>query len=291
MKTLGGRQFWGDVRFFRGWRIQQNVFTKHYRLLDPKDIRKAFGSLPRCCDKLEEIKRAQRLPPMSGKAAIVIHGITRSSKMLSKMRMTLGEAGYTVVPFDYPSTRVGILESAAYLSQVIGSLDGVEEIYIVVHSLGGLVARAYLKENRDARIKRLVMIGTPNSGSPMADLVRRIYPYRLVFGPAGQQLVTDADGLISTLPIPNFEFAIIAGGRGPKGYNPLIRGDDDSLVTVESAQLPGAADFLVVPVLHTLLPNNAKVIKSTINFFETGRLRIDGPPEPIPPLRASAPAE
>ena len=36
-KTLGGRQFWGDVHYFRGWRIQQNVFTKHYRLLDPGD--------------------------------------------------------------------------------------------------------------------------------------------------------------------------------------------------------------------------------------------------------------
>ena len=29
-KTLGGRQFWGDVHHFQGWRIQQNVFTKHF---------------------------------------------------------------------------------------------------------------------------------------------------------------------------------------------------------------------------------------------------------------------
>src|SRR5271168_4217278 len=56
MKTLGGRQFWGDVKFFRGWRIQQNVFTEHYRLLDPKDSRYAFGSFKTCCDKLEELK-------------------------------------------------------------------------------------------------------------------------------------------------------------------------------------------------------------------------------------------
>ena len=27
--TLGGRQFWGDVLFYQGWRIQENVFTKH----------------------------------------------------------------------------------------------------------------------------------------------------------------------------------------------------------------------------------------------------------------------
>ena len=32
--TLGDKQFWGDVFVHAGWRIQENVFTGHYRLLD-----------------------------------------------------------------------------------------------------------------------------------------------------------------------------------------------------------------------------------------------------------------
>ncbi|HCO22725.1 MAG TPA: hypothetical protein DIT97_06555, partial [Gimesia maris] len=52
MKTMGGRQFWGDVQFFHGWKIQQHVISQHYRLLDPKDQRHASGSLAVCQQRL-----------------------------------------------------------------------------------------------------------------------------------------------------------------------------------------------------------------------------------------------
>src|SRR2546425_11887355 len=67
MKTLGGRQVWGDVVHFHAWRIQQNVLTKHYRLLDGDDVRHAWGSREQCQAKLDEIKREQKLPRMSGR--------------------------------------------------------------------------------------------------------------------------------------------------------------------------------------------------------------------------------
>jgi hypothetical protein len=56
MQTLGGRQFWGDVQFFRGWRIQRNIFTGHYRLLDEHDFRHAWGTLDECRAKLEQVR-------------------------------------------------------------------------------------------------------------------------------------------------------------------------------------------------------------------------------------------
>jgi hypothetical protein len=118
MKTLGGRQFWADLRHFHGWRIQRNSFTGHHRLLNPKDNRHAFGSLETCLDKLAEIKQSRELPPMSGKAVIAIHGILRSSKTFAIMRPALEKAGYTVVGFDYPSSQIEIGEAANYLHQV-----------------------------------------------------------------------------------------------------------------------------------------------------------------------------
>jgi pimeloyl-ACP methyl ester carboxylesterase len=283
MKTLGGWQFWADVRFLRGWRIQRNAITGHFRLLDPKNSRRAFGSIETCLAKLDEIKRDRRLVPMSGKAVIVIHGILRSARTFAVMRPALEKAGYTVVEFEYPSTRIGIGEAAADLKQLIQSLEGIAEINFVVHSMGGLVTRAYLKENADPRIKRMVMLGVPNRGAEMANLMRRNYAFRLLFGPAGQQLVTDPNGLIPSLPIPRFEFAIVAGARGHRaGFNPLITGDDDLLVSVASAQLPGAADSMTVRSFHRFIPANAEVIDATIRFLETGCLRKDGKRQPIP---------
>jgi pimeloyl-ACP methyl ester carboxylesterase len=289
MKTLGGRQFWGDVLFFYDWRIQQHVLTRHFRLLDGNDYRHASGTFEECQATLTEIKQSRGLPPMSGKAVVLVHGIGRSSKSFRAMRSRLSEAGYQVFGFDYPSTRVSIDEAAQYLQSAIASLEGLAEINFVAHSMGGLVVRAYLARERDERIGRLVMIGVPNLGADLADRLRNVMLYKAVLGPAGQELVTDELGLIPTLPVPDFEFAVIAGGRGTlQGYNPLIPGDDDGTVSVSCTRLPGAADFAVVNGLHTFLMNHPETVDQAVRFLSTGRLRAAGEARPIPPLTKPA---
>jgi pimeloyl-ACP methyl ester carboxylesterase len=282
-KTLGGRQFWGDVLFFRGWRIQQNVLTRHCRLIDPADVRHAWGSQEACRAQLERIKAEQSLPPMEGKAVIVVHGIVRSSKSFGKLRQALEEDGYTVVGFDYPSTRVTIQQSAEFLHNVIESLAGIDEINFVVHSMGGLLVRTYLVEHCDHRIQRMVMLGVPNYGANMANLMQSNPLFKLIYGPAGQQLVQGPEGFIAALPTPEFEFAVIAGARGtPDGWNPLIAGDDDGTVEVANTRLPGAADFMTVNQIHSFLMTNPDAIAATQRFLKTGALRESGEREPIP---------
>ena len=46
--TLGGKQIWADNFIYAGWRIQQNVYTDHFRLLDDRDIRRAWGDEAAC---------------------------------------------------------------------------------------------------------------------------------------------------------------------------------------------------------------------------------------------------
>lgn len=291
MKTLGGRQFWGDVLFFHDWRIQKSVLTGRYRLLDGNDYRHASGSLDECRQKLEEIKKARGLQPMTGKGVILLHGIVRSSKSFAKMRAQLVRNGYTVFAFDYPSTRIEIAEAAEYLRSVIESLDGIEEIHFVAHSMGGLVVRSYLTKKPDPRIGRMVMIGVPNRGADLADRLKQNPLFRAIFGPAGQQLVSDTKGYIAKLPTPEFEFAIISGSRGSlEGYNPLIPGDDDGTVAVSSTRLPGAADFITVHGLHAFLMSNDETIACTLHFLRDGKLRIEGEPHPIPRVEEAADA-
>lgn len=291
MKTLGGRQLWADVLHFHDWRIQQCHLDGHYRLLDGSDVRHAWGTLSECRARLEEIRTAQKLAPMDGKAVILIHGIGRSSKSFHKMASVLRDAGYHVFGFDYPSTRIEIPDSAEYLHQVIDSLEGIDEINFVVHSMGGLVVRAYLKEHRDPRIRRMVMLGTPNQGARMATLLEKNPLFRTLFGPAGGQLVDDPNGLISGLPTPDFEFALISGVRGSDdGYNPLIPGDDDGTVSLECTRLPGAADSLCLRAMHSFLMNHPEVIAATEHFLKTGALRKTGQKQPIPLEPSAEPA-
>jgi len=282
MKTLGGRQLWGDVHFLHGWTIQRNVFTGHFRLLDPRDVRYAWGSFDACKARLELIRRERQLPAMQGEAVILLHGIFRSSKAMQKLQIRLEKDGYLVVPFDYPSTRVDISDSAKMLGDVVKSLEGIEKISFVTHSMGGLVVRSWLGTGGDPRARCLVMMGTPNKGAEVADIFRDWHLYRLILGPAGQQLVADKSGANAKLPVPEIPFAVIAGGKGTAdGYNPLIPGDDDGLVAVSSTRLEGAEDAMTLPVLHSFLPFNADVINAVSVYLETGAFRADGVRTPV----------
>ena len=282
-RTLGGMQFWGDVQFFQGWHIQRHVYSGHYRLLDPHDYRQAWGTLEECQEALAEIRAERNLPTMSGSAVILLHGLGRSDKSMRALQQHLEQAGFSVINFNYPSTRISLADSASYLHHVIRALDGIEAIHLVGFSMGGLVTRTYLGEYGDPRIRRTVLIGVPNLGADLATTLHRNWAYRLVAGPAGQELVTGPNGAGAKLPSPSGEFGVIAGFRdAPQGYNPLIPGDDDGTVSVACTRLPGAADFLAVKTIHSLLCRSSQTLDGTVRFLQTGQFRATGAREPIP---------
>jgi len=45
MPTMGGEVFWNNIAESNGWKLQQNMFTRHARILDNNDVRVAWGSL------------------------------------------------------------------------------------------------------------------------------------------------------------------------------------------------------------------------------------------------------
>jgi hypothetical protein len=120
------------------------------------------------------------------------------------------------------------------------------------------------------------MIAPPNQGSAIAEALRDWLPYRATLGEVGQELTPEA---VARMPLPSCEFGIIAGGKGDgKGLNPLLRGDNDGVVTVDETRLRGAADFLLLHATHTFIMANEKCIEATRRFLETGRFGASDPP-------------
>ncbi len=290
--TLGGKQFWADELFFHDWHIQRNVFTGHYRLLDGYNLRHAWGTFDECRAKLAEIRERRNLPAMQGRAVVVLHGLFRSPAAMYKLCRYLAEEGkYTVFNVSYPTTRGSVGDHARSLDSIIDNLDGIEEINFVGHSLGNLVVRHYLADNTqpdlgiqpDKRIKRMVMLGPPNQGAELAEALDRVGLFHIVAGSAGTQLAHDWERLDARLAIPAFEFGILAGGRGSeKGFNPFLAGDDDLVVSVADTKLPGAADFAVLPVLHSFMMNDPAVMQQTLRFLEHGYFTTAEARKPIP---------
>jgi pimeloyl-ACP methyl ester carboxylesterase len=266
------------------------VVDDHYRLLDPHDCRRASGTYDVCREALEKIKRQQQLPRMSGKAVVVLHGLIRSRASMDSLCQFLQDnGGYKVFNVEYPSTQEDIAAHARSLRRVIESLDGIDEINFVAHSMGNIVVRHYLgdlarqelwKESAGvaaadrrttARFHRFVMLAPPNQGERMAEVFSDNRLFQEIFGASGLELGRDWSDLEKRLATPNFEFGIIGGGKGnSKGYNPLLPGDNDGTITVESTKLVGASDFTVLPLLHTFIMDNSQVQQYVLRFLQHG---------------------
>jgi len=270
--TLGGFQFWGDERVYCGWRIQRNALTHHYRLIDPWHIRRAWGTYEECETAFRSLVDTTKLRPRSDECVILLHGLFRTRRSFRRLEKHLAEQGYETVGFEYPSTQAAIEKQAEQLARFIERLEGARKIHFVTHSLGGLVVRCYLRDRHDGRIGRLVMIAPPNRGSHISDKMGNWLWFRSLAGPVGWQLLKGPKSIYPSLPEPSCEFGVIAGGRGhPRGYSPLLPGDDDGVVMVEETHLDGMGDFLLVPALHTFIMNDERVMGAVVQFLRTGR--------------------
>ncbi|MEO1161842.1 MAG: hypothetical protein AAFW74_15580, partial [Pseudomonadota bacterium] len=187
----------------------------------------------------------------------------------------LRKAGFEARAISYPSTRGSIEDHAAQLERLLQRLQNVDEVSFVTHSMGGIVVRRLLARDgawkSKVAVRRLVMIAPPNRGSLVAQTLQHAWPYKLFYGTAGQQLTP---ARVSSLPVPNVTFGIIAGGLGDaEGYNPLVPGDDDGTVAVAETRLEGAKDFMVLPGLHGFIARSHEIEPPILNFLRFGRFK------------------
>jgi len=275
LPTFGAKQFWADVLVYAGWRIQENALTGHHRLLDPGDVRRAWGSLEACRAALDAARESEGFRPTSRRLAILLHGLFRSRASMEKLAGAMQEAGYEPVAVTYSSSRRSLAEHAERLERLLGSIEDADEVSFVTHSLGALVVRQALARKGPwmdrLRVHRLAMLAPPNRGSALADRLKGFPPFEWIAGPSGLAATSEE---VEKLPAPSCRFAVIAGGRGDgKGWNPLVPGDDDGVVGVEETRIDGAEDFLVVNAFHTVIMDHAEVIEAVIRYLRTGKLR------------------
>jgi pimeloyl-ACP methyl ester carboxylesterase len=273
-RTWGGDQFWADEFIRSGWRIQRNAFSGHYRLLDADNYRRALGTYDACRAKFDELVEAEPISPKSKQAVVLLHGLMRSRDCMIPLGDYLAEHGhYEIVNVSYPSTQADVRAHADSLAKVLDSLEGIEEVNFVAHSLGNLVIRDWMHEHYNAenatfKLGRYVMLGPPNNGAQMARAFKENRLFNLVTGPSGKQLGEDWEKLAKHLDTPCCEFGILAGSSAIP--NPLVDGSDDGMVAVSETKLPGAADFRVLPVHHGRVRSCEVVGEMTLCFLKEG---------------------
>jgi pimeloyl-ACP methyl ester carboxylesterase len=214
-----------------------------------------------------------------------------------KQLLRLGQR-WNVRAFAY-DWRLSLDESAKALGQAIdGWFPGGATVHLVGHSMGGLVARAFLALRRSHQ-GRLIMLGTPNRGSYSVPQLLHGYHstlntlalldlrhskgdiVRVLRGWPGVHAMDPANAALSTLPVDPARMIYIAGsGRKTavaiadetkldrtEGY--VYSGEGDGTVPHNLGLLEGVPTYYVDEE-HGALPDNRDVLAALDELLEDG---------------------
>lgn len=256
--TTSSRSLSGSIKiFFKKLRSQKLGHAYEYPILAAAKVREADNQSKVVYEK--DAEQVKRFVASAQKIVLYIHGIIGDTESMvgsvqqAKVEVNgqlrpLGELYDLVLAFDYENLHTTIEENARSLKQRLeavglGANHG-KELHIVAHSMGGLVSRWFVEQEGGNRVvQRLIMLGTPNSGSPwpavqdmafallgwglnqipdmawpakvVADLAAKSLTFVDANAKALNQMQPDSEFFkaISNTPDPQVDYTIIAGDR------------------------------------------------------------------------------
>ncbi|MER5179547.1 alpha/beta fold hydrolase [Streptomyces sp. NPDC002896] len=119
---------------------------------------------------------APQLPTERKPPVVLLHGFIDNRSVFVLLRRSLAQHGRQhVESLNYSPLTCDIRTAAELLGRHIEEIcerTGNREVDIVGHSLGGLIARYYVQRlGGDVRVRTLVTLGTPHSGTRIAPLL------------------------------------------------------------------------------------------------------------------------
>lgn len=171
---------------------------------------------------------------------LLIHGMGGRPGNFALLRgwwWLTGRRGHHAVDLRDAGTVDAMAARVADAIDAVCAVEGVAQLDLVAHSLGGIVARAALRDPRVAeRVGRLVTIGTPHGGT---------YAARYAGTPVAHDLRPGSD-LLASLGAPPVPTTTIVGTA------------DVLVVPLESAHLEGATPVQLEGLTHyTVLSDRA----------------------------------
>lgn len=198
---------------------------------------------------------------------ILIHGLWMHGLFMLPQQHWLRSEGFAVRRFSYPSWRAGLADNVRLLTRFVNETPG-DVIHLVAHSLGGLVALTMLSQESDARIRRIVLMGTPYMGCHCGAAVARQSALNVLVG----HIFKDWFSLPRPALQQGVEIGVIAGTRSI-GFGRLIPGlarPNDGLVSVDETHIIEASDSIALNVSHSGMLVSRTCTVQIASFIRTG---------------------
>lgn len=219
---------------------------------------------------------------MTNPPVILLHGLHMHAWAMKPLANYLKKQQFSTYCFGYYSMWQDLPSHSKRLNQWLSQHFSMDTpLYLVGHSLGGLVIRDFLHRYPDWQVQRCVTLGTPHNGSLSADTTMKLIPSFI-----GRSYVAGLDGNVPVLrddvPLGSIAGNFSAGlGRLVLPKNPIKKqlsnnpflesNDNDGTVYVYETWLDNLADHCLLPVSHTGMLVNSQVAKQVEHFLRQGR--------------------
>lgn len=170
-------------------------------------------------------------PVMENKIPVIfIHGISGHPAQWSQLLSELDRAKYQALMLYYPSG-LRIETVSTYLQREFSALaseHGFESVYVVAHSMGGLVARSFVKgmdeSEQGSKVDLFITINSPMKGMASANIGIKYAPVVLPVWrdvAAGSELVQELNAWQLPADIPYYMFFSYLDGEPGDGVVPF----------------------------------------------------------------------
>jgi pimeloyl-ACP methyl ester carboxylesterase len=190
---------------------------------------------------------ATRIYPDSGyPPVLLLHGYGCNSGYWTHLTPLLDAARVSHATVDLEPVVASIDDYVPLVDQAVTSLcaaSGAARIAIVAHSMGGLVARAWMRTHGRARVARVITLGTPHHGSALA---------RFGLGENAAQMRPRGDWLR--------KLAASEDAAGRALVTSIYTHHDNIVSPQTSSVLPGARNLAFGGIGHVALGSNPRVL-------------------------------
>ena len=201
----------------------------------------------------------------AGPPVLLIHGYGCNAGYWTQLCALLRQARISHDAIDLEPVTASIDDYVPLVRRALLSLcaaSGSERVIIVAHSMGGLVARAYLRAHGSAQVARVITLGTPHHGTGLASF--GIGRNALQMRRRGRAPDAGPGAWLTTL-------AATESTAQRALFVSLFSHHDNIIAPQTSCYLPGAKNIEFGAIGHVALGSNRRILRCVLDEIALAR--------------------